>query len=164
MITEVATSTSDSITIRPATGLDCPVLTAMVRQSAAYDGDYRVMVADQTIDQRYLLANPVWVAVDRQRVVGFYSLLLPGRGRAGEGELDFMFVADRDQRRGVGRLLFDDLRLVAASLRLSRVHIVSHPPSEGFYLAQGARRIGQVPPAGRAGWARPHLVLEIGSD
>ena len=151
----------DDATVRPAIALDCATLTAMVRRSAAYSGRYRVMVADQTIDERYICANSVRVSMAGPEIVGFYSLLVPGCGGDGEGELDFMFVTDRHQGRGVGRRLFDDLRQVAASLKLRRIHIVSHPPAEGFYRAQGARRSGEEPPTGRITWPRPHLVLPV---
>lgn len=151
----------DAVGVRPATGTDCVVLTAMVRDSAAYSGRYRVMVANQTIDERYVLAHPVRVAVAGSEIVGFYSLLVPGCGGDGEGELDFMFVANGYQRRGIGRLLFDDLRRTAAHLRLRRIHIVSHPPAEAFYRAQGARLLGVEPPAGRVTWSRPHLIMSV---
>jgi hypothetical protein len=38
---------------------------------------------------------------------------------------------------------------------------VSHPPSEGFYRSVGAERVGEIPPAGRVTWSRPHLRLDI---
>ena len=155
-----ASPTTQPITLRAASEDDCAVLTTIVRTSAAYPGRYRVMVANQRIDRDYVLANPVRVAADGDEVLGFYSLLVPGCGGAGEGELDFMFVADRHRRRGVGRLLVDDLRRLVADLRLERIHIVSHPPAEVFYLAMGARRAGTIPPAGRVSWSRPYLVLE----
>jgi N-acetylglutamate synthase-like GNAT family acetyltransferase len=153
---------TDSTRIRTATTADAPTLTAMVRTSAAYDGAYRVMVANQTIDAGYLASNPVRVArAPDGQPLGFYSLLIPGRGTAGEGELDFLFVANDQQRRGVGRALIHDLRVLAGQLQLARVHIVSHPPAEGFYQAMGARRVGSLPPSGRAAWSRPHLILDL---
>jgi GNAT superfamily N-acetyltransferase len=156
-----ATGAIAPVAIRPAIGRDCAALTAMVRQSGAYHGRYHVMVANQTIDVGYLQAHPVRVAVIGAEVVGFYSLLVAGCRVDGEGELDFMFVADRHQGRGVGRQLFDDLRQMAASLGLRRIHIVSHPPAERFYRARGAERVGEVPPSGGVTWSRPHLLLSL---
>jgi GNAT superfamily N-acetyltransferase len=138
-------------------------LTAMVRTSDAYQDSYRVMVANQTLDAGYLRANVVRVARGANgELCGFYSLLIPGRGVDGECELDFMFVANGQQRRGIGRTLMEDVGAVARRRRLARVHIVAHPPAEQFYLACGACRIGHLPPAGRVTWVRPHLVLDIG--
>jgi GNAT superfamily N-acetyltransferase len=149
------------LTIRPATDIDGPTLTAMVRDSGAYDGEYQVMVANQTIDAAYIAKNPVRVADDDGRPVGFYSLQVPGRGEPGEGELDFMFVRDDQQGKSIGRFLAEDIRAVAAQLGLSRIHIVSHPPAEPFYRAIGAVRTGEVAPYGRVTWSRPLLVLEV---
>jgi GNAT superfamily N-acetyltransferase len=150
--------------IRDARSTDGPALTRMVRDSGAYDGEYRVMVAPQLIDDGYLAANPTRVCVDDQgTIVGFASLLVPGRGVAGEAELDFMFVADDQQGRGIGRALMDDVVAVSRELGVGRLHIVSHPPSEGFYRSVGAERVGEIAPGGRISWSRPLLRLDIPS-
>lgn len=148
--------------IRNATAEDCPTLTAMVRNSRAYEGEQRVMVAQQTIDEQYVRGNPTRVAVDDDgRLIGFYSVLVPGRGEPGEGEIDFMFVADDLQGRGIGRALADDLKRLAADLGIKRVHVVSHPPAEAFYRAIGGRPVGVDPPRGRITWSRPLLTIDI---
>src|ERR671913_267839 len=97
------------LAIRDAQPAEAPALTQIVRSSGAYYGTYRLMVASQFIDAAYLAANPTRVCVDEQgAIVGFASLLVPGRGVAGEAELDFMFVADDQQGRGIGRALMAD--------------------------------------------------------
>jgi GNAT superfamily N-acetyltransferase len=155
--------TATALRVEPARPEEAAALTTLVRTSAAYTGHYRVMVANQNLDAAYLDANVVRVVRDTAGdIMGFYSLLIPGRGVDGEAELDFMFVANHLQGRGIGRTLFDDMRSVAHALSIARVHIVSHPPSEPFYLANGARRVGMLAPAGRVTWARPHLTLELG--
>ncbi|HEY9410128.1 MAG TPA: GNAT family N-acetyltransferase [Jiangellaceae bacterium] len=149
-------------TIGPARFDEAETLTGMIRNSSAYHGEHRVMVANQTVDRPYIEANLVRVARGADGVaLGFYSVLVPGCGAPGEGEVDFMFVDDDAQGRGIGRALIEDLRVQAAALELTRVHVVSHPPSEAFYLACGAHRIGMSPPVGRVTWARPHLVVDI---
>ncbi len=151
--------------IRDAWSTDGPVLTRMVRGSGAYDGEYRVMVAPLLIDDAYLAANPTRVCVDdKGTIAGFASLLVPGRGVAGEAELDYMFVADDQQGRGIGRFLFADIVAISREMGVGRIHIVSHPPSEGFYLSVGARRVGEIPPAGRVTWIRPYLHLDVALD
>jgi GNAT superfamily N-acetyltransferase len=149
------------VTLRAAVAADGPTLTRLARTSAAYDGEYRAVVAEQTIDATYLAKNPARVAEDDRGIAGFYTLVIPGRGQAGEGELDYLFVADDRQGSGIGRALIDDLRGEATALGLRRIHIVSHPPAEGFYLAMGASRVGVLHPRGRVTWARPRLVLEL---
>ena len=150
------------LSIRDAASADGPALTRMVRGSGAYDGEYRVMVAPQLVDDAYLAANPTRVCVDDQgTIVGFASLLVPGRGVAGEAELDFMFVADDQQGRGIGRALMDDVVAISREMGVERLHIVSHPPSEGFYRSVGAVRVGEIPPAGRITWSRPLMLLDL---
>jgi predicted N-acetyltransferase YhbS len=155
----------DTITgfaIRDAQPADAPALTQIVRSSGAYDGTYRVMVASQLIDPTYLARNPTRVCVDdRDAIVGFASLLVPGRGVAGEAELDFMFVADDRQGRGVGRALMADIVAGSRGLGIERIHIVSHPPAEEFYRSVGAVRVGEIPPAGRITRSRPLLRIDI---
>jgi len=77
------------------------------------------------------------------------------RGVAGEAELDFMFVADDRQGRGIGRTLMADIVAVSEGLGVERIHVVSHPPAEAFYRSVGAVRVGEVPPAGRITWSPP---------
>jgi GNAT superfamily N-acetyltransferase len=154
--------TMGSPSIRDAWSTDGPTLTRIVRGSGAYDGEYRAIVTPLLIDDAYLATNPTRVCVDdRGTILGFASLLVPGRGVAGEAELDYMFVADDQQGRGIGRSLFDDIVAISREMGVGRLHIVSHPPSEGFYLSVGAQRVAEIPPAGRVTWSRPHLHLDI---
>ncbi|WP_232661985.1 GNAT family N-acetyltransferase [Pseudonocardia sp. TRM90224] len=154
-------ATGDEFEIRDAQPHDGPELTALVRESAAYTGEYQAMVARQVVDEAYMAANPTRVCVDGETIVGFASLLVPGRGVAGEAELDFMFVANDQQRRGIGRILMDDVVALARRTGIRRIHIVSHPPSESFYRAVGAVPAGEIPPSGGTTWARPLLLLDF---
>jgi predicted GNAT superfamily acetyltransferase len=80
---------------------------------------------------------------------------------AGEGELDFVFVANDQQGRGIGRALFEDMRETAAALGLARItHRLA--PAVGAVLPRlrcGA--VGTKPPVGRVTWAWPQLVLGL---
>ncbi|QIQ07310.1 GNAT family N-acetyltransferase [Streptomyces liangshanensis] len=123
------------------------------------------MIAGYRIGPDYIEAHEVFVAEEAGeagkpgtpgRVLGFYALLLTA------AELDLMFVADDAQGRGVGRLLVAHLTDRARGAGLSAVRIVSHPPSEGFYLSVGARRTGTEyarPPA--VMWDRPEMILPV---
>lgn len=95
------------------------------------------------------------------QVLGFWSLLVPGRGQAGDGELDLLFVADHEQGKGLGRTLVEDLLRHAAKAGLARVHVVSHPPAEPFYRAAGAVPAGEVRARGSVTWSRPLLVFDV---
>ncbi|MEV6417294.1 hypothetical protein [Kribbella sp. NPDC051718] len=50
-----------TLTLRAAVAADGPVLTQLTRTSAAYDGEHRAMVTEQTIDAAYLAKNPARV-------------------------------------------------------------------------------------------------------
>ncbi|MFF2523387.1 GNAT family N-acetyltransferase [Streptomyces liangshanensis] len=167
----------DAVRVRRATARDARRLTRIVRSSRAYEGPYAPMIAGYRIGPDYIEAHEVFVAEeagkageaeeagtpgtpgragDPGRVLGFYALLLTA------AELDLMFVADDAQGRGVGRLLVAHLTDRARGAGLSAVRIVSHPPSEGFYLSVGARRTGTEyarPPA--VMWDRPEMILPV---
>ncbi|MGW1676094.1 GNAT family N-acetyltransferase [Saccharopolyspora sp. NPDC002376] len=141
---------------------DTEELTRIVRTSSAYDGHYRAMVAEPGLDADYLAQHLVRVARDEDgRTLGFHTVMVPGRGTTGEGEIDFLFVDDAAQGLGIGRLLFADACEQARARGLKRLHVVSHPPSEGFYRSVGAQLVGTVPPEGEITWSRPHFAFEL---
>ncbi|WP_329562543.1 GNAT family N-acetyltransferase [Streptomyces uncialis] len=148
------------VRIARATARDAKRLTAMVRGSRAYEGPYAPMIAGYRVGPDYIEAHEVFAALgegpEEGALLGFYALLL------GPAELDLMFVADRAQGRGIGRALVAHMLDRAREAGLDSVRVVSHPPSEGFYLAAGARRTGTVaarPPA--VHWDRPELVFSV---
>ncbi len=144
------------IGVRRATANDAPMLNAIVQSSSAYGGAYRVMIEDYVIAPEQIVRDEMHVAEDESDVLGFYSLVL------GETpELDLLFVTDAAQGRGVGRILFDHMRALAASRGVSAVKIVSHPPALGFYRGMGAVGVGWAYPMGAATWVRPILSLTI---
>ncbi|MBM9623244.1 GNAT family N-acetyltransferase [Streptomyces zhihengii] len=147
----------EAVRIRRATARDARRLTRIVRGSRAYEGHWAAMVEGYTVGPAYIEAHEVFAAVGAdERVLGFYALVLS------PPELDLMFVADEAQGLGIGRLLAAHLAGRARDAGLTAVRIVSHPPSEGFYLGLGARRTGTVPatpPAVR--WERPELELPV---
>ncbi|MEU5162671.1 GNAT family N-acetyltransferase [Streptomyces sp. NPDC020875] len=148
---------ADGIRIRRATGADSRRLTAMARRSRAYEGHYAAMVAGLTVGPVYIETHRVHVATDADGTpLGFYALLLDA------AELDLMFVADRAQGLGIGRLLIDHMTAEAREHGLDTVRVVSHPPAEGFYRAVGAARTGTVPADPPVvGWPRPELHFRL---
>ncbi|MFJ2818575.1 GNAT family N-acetyltransferase [Streptomyces sp. NPDC091279] len=159
------------VSIRRATAKDAKRLTRLVQRSSAYEGEYAPMIAGYRVGPDYIETHQVFVAVEDAdpgadtsdtsgsaggRLLGFYALVLV------PPELDLMFVADDAQGRGIGRQLVAHLKEQARAAGLASVRVVSHPPSEGFYLSVGARRTGTVaanPPA--VLWDRPELVIPL---
>ncbi|WP_031087206.1 GNAT family N-acetyltransferase [Streptomyces sp. NRRL WC-3549] len=147
----------EGIRIRRAVARDARRLTRLVTRSRAYEGPYAPMVEGYRVGPDYIEAHRVFVAVDADdHVLGFYALLLA------PPEVDLMFVADEAQGRGIGRLLAGHLRDEARRAGLTRVRVVAHPPSEGFYRSVGAERTGTVPAGPPAVmWDRPELTFAI---
>lgn len=147
----------EAVRIRRATARDAKRLTALVRKSRAYEGQYASVIAGYRVGPDYIETHHVFVAVGAdERVLGFYALILS------PPELDLMFVADAAQGRGIGRRLVEHMIDEAREAGLTAVRIVSHPPAEGFYRSVGAQRIGTVsanPPA--VLWDRAELVITV---
>ena len=146
-----------NIRIRRATASDAERLTALTQASSAYDGPFRVILDGYAITPAQIERDELHVAVDPDgRVLGYYSLVIAS---AGDAELDLLFVDDAAQGRGLGALLFEHMRVCAGARGAKHVRIVSHPPSEAFYLRMGAVPIGEQPPRGRVVWTRPILAI-----
>jgi N-acetylglutamate synthase-like GNAT family acetyltransferase len=155
----VQTDDNAQVRIRRANASDADTLTALTHASGAYAGPYRAILDGYAITPAQVDRDEIHLAVDADdNVLGYYSLTLaPGRS----AELDLLFVDDATQGRGLGALLFAHMRQHAATLGIPRVRIVSHPPSEAFYLRMGAVRVGEQPPCGRVTWSRPVLELVV---
>lgn len=145
-----------SETIRRATAEDLPTIDALMRAVSAYHGDYAPMLAGYAMTADQFVSDLIFVAEADGTPVGFYSLIVEG-----EPELDLMFVADAAQGTGLGARLFAHMAAQARALGIDAVKIVSNPPAEGFYLRQGAQRIGTKRPKGRVTWTQPILYLRL---
>lgn len=143
--------------IRRATSEDAPTLTSLVRNSSAYSGEYKSIVESLAISSEQILEDSVHVCESEGRVVGFYSLIVG----AEVAELDYMFVADEAQGKGVGRRLFEHMQRTARQAGCVGVLIISHPPTEPFYAKMGVVGIGAEPPKGRIFWERPRMWLDV---
>lgn len=143
------------ISVRRATANDHAAINAIVQGSSAYDGVYRAMLDGYEVTATQIVGEETWLAEDGD-VLGFYSLLL---GQT--PELDLMFVSDTAQGRGVGRLLFEHMRALAAARGVSAVKIVSHPPARDFYRRMGAIEVGLAYPAANVTSVRPVLSLPV---
>ncbi len=144
------------IGMRRARAEEADSLTSIMRASRAYGGEYYVMVKRYAVTPHMIQTEEVWVAEEHGEVLGFYCLLDGPRP-----ELDLMFTIDDAQGRGIGKTLFQHMKIRAHARRFPSVRIVSHPPSVGFYTRMGARLIGNVPSTGHVTWSRPELELIV---
>ena len=144
------------IGMRRARPDDADSLTAIMRASRAYGGEYYVMVKRYAVTPEMIANEEVWVAESNGAILGFYCLVDGPRP-----ELDLMFTVDDAQGRGIGKTLFNHMKQRARERGFPSVRIVSHPPSVGFYTRMGARLIGNVPSTGHVTWSRPELELIV---
>jgi N-acetylglutamate synthase-like GNAT family acetyltransferase len=146
---------TDDVVVRRATSADREALNQIMQASRAYNGVYHAIIDGYPITEEMITRDEMYLAEQSGRVIGFYSLMVDGP------ELDLMFVANEAQGTGAGHMLFEHMHARARSLDIARVKIVSHPPSEGFYLHMGAKRTGTRQPRGRVTWEQPILELAV---
>ena len=151
------------ITLRNAVPSDAATLTRIVRSSSAYAGRYRAQAERVDFSAEYILENYVRVAEDEeQNTVGFCSVLRPGLfAGVHDAELDFLFVDDRWQKLGIGRILVADVVAAAGAMNIERIAIVAHPPSRLFYEKLGAEYVGEREPVGNVTWPRSIYLLKV---
>jgi GNAT superfamily N-acetyltransferase len=131
-------------TIRAARPTDADVLSRLAQSSKAhwgYDAAFlESAAADLTVAPAFIAAQHVYLLEDEGVAIAFYSLMPTTDATS----VEHFFVAPHAIGTGVGARLFRHLVETATALGVKRLHIGSDPNAEGFYLRQGARRIGTV--------------------
>lgn len=126
---------------RPGTGSGG---TLQRRASLANDGDREAILAHPDaidVSPAQLASGSVYVATERQVIVGFAAILLRDDGNV---ELDALFVEPSRWRQRIGRRLIEHCEAAARSLRSDAVCVVGNPHAAGFYLRCGYERIGTI--------------------
>ncbi len=130
--------------IRPASAGEALLLSDLALRSKShwgYDADFlEACRAELTVAEDYIRDAPVFVLEEDGRVVGFYGL----REQGTELELLYLFVDPAAIGSGHGRRLWAHAVETAARLGFQTITIESDPYAERFYLAMGARRVGEV--------------------
>ncbi|MGI8565423.1 MAG: GNAT family N-acetyltransferase [Pyrinomonadaceae bacterium] len=131
---------SQSQDIRRALAIESVMLSELALRSKAhwgYDADFLEKCrAELTLSPAYITENHVYVVVESECVIGFYSM------KAAEDyvELDHLFVEPGALDRGYGRSLWQHAVATASRLGYSQIVIQSDPHAESFYQAMGATR------------------------
>jgi len=149
--------------IRRAAAKDVDALSALAMRAKAHWGYAPAQLEGwsdslrQSVDS--VRTRPVFVAELEGKMAGFYALLARGDACA----LDDLWVAPDCMNRGVGRALVAHARETAAALGAASLHIDADPHAERFYVACGARRVGELtaPIEGQPDRVRPQLVLPV---
>lgn len=132
--------------IRDARAEEAHALESLQRRSSDVWQEYRAQLAAHpdaiAPPHRAIAEGRVRVAVDGLgRRLGF-SVVLPIED--GRCELDDLFVEPDRMRRGVGRMLVQDLAARAAAAGASYVDVVANPNALEFYSRLGFEVTGQT--------------------
>jgi GNAT superfamily N-acetyltransferase len=153
-----------AVRIRAARTDEAAALTGLSLRSKAYWGyepEFLRACADELRIDPALLddARQVWrVAVDGTRVAGVYGLAPKD---ADTVELEALFVEPDAIRAGVGASLVEDALCEARARGYERVVIQGDPNAAGFYIAVGAKQIGERESASIPGRFLPLFELDV---
>lgn len=112
---------------------------------------------DLTISPVEIEANHVFVLEHDLQIVGFYELM---EHTPQETELLWLFVDPSSIGAGYGKKLWIHAVETAWADGYKRMKIKSDPYVEGFYLRQGAQRVGEVPSTVQPDLLFPLLYLD----
>jgi len=147
------------IVMRPARGEEAGALSALALRSKAqwgYDEEFlEACRADLTFSPQQILAGRAVVAEAAGQIVGFYTV----DGVPPEGELGNLWVEPMVMRGGIGRRLWQHAMAAAEDAGFSSLLIDADPNAEGFYLAMGATRIGEIASTSIPGRVLPQLRI-----
>lgn len=148
--------------IRRARPAEAAVLSALALRSKAHWGyDAKFLAAcrdDLTLTADDIAASTVYVYDGMEVPLGFYRLVLLDGGVA---ELDALFVEPAAMGQGVGRRLWRHAVATARELECSEMVWQSDPQAEAFYLAMGARRVGDSPSTVMPGRMLPLMHFQL---
>jgi ribosomal protein S18 acetylase RimI-like enzyme len=132
--------------IRDARPDEALALESLQRRASAVWEEYRAQLAAHpdaiTPPHRAIAEGRVRVAVDESGHPLGFSVVQPIED--GRCELDDLFVEPDSMRRGVGRLLVDDVGARAAAGGASYVDVIANPNALGFYSRLGFEVTGQA--------------------
>lgn len=139
------------MTFRTAVPSEAPYLTELAMRSKAHWGyppDFLdACRAELTFDPATLDATVLEVD---GRIVGFYAV-------SPSAELSDLWVEPSDIGRGYGRRLWTDAVAAARAAGFDALTVHADPYAEGFYLAMGAERVGEIPSGSLPGRVLPLL-------
>lgn len=147
--------------IRRAVANEAALLTELSLRSKAvwgYDEEFIARCrAELTLTPSFITQAAVYVAEDQERVVGFYALTRHDQGAS----LDSLFIDPPALRRGYGKALWQHAVKIAAQWGARYIILDADPQAEPFYLAIGAKRVGEAPSGSIPGRALPQLRFDL---
>lgn len=151
-------ASNSAVRIRRARRKEAELLSELAHRAKAvwgYDEAFMRACRDElTLSPDDLVRDHVFVLEADGAVVGFYRLCGAGQTAL----LSDLFVAPEMIGRGYGKRLWRHATQTAQQLGFHRIEIHSDPHAEGFYLAMGAERGGEVVSTVFTGRRLPRLI------
>lgn len=148
--------------IRAARAADATQLTVLANAAKAHWGysaaTLRRWQSELSISTAAIAINPTFVA-EESELLGFYML-----GVSGDSwELEHLWVSPDRMRKGIGKLLVTHAASFVRAHGGKKLNIDADPNAEHFYIACGARRIGEIaaPIDEQPNRVRPILELDV---
>ncbi|MED3053119.1 GNAT family N-acetyltransferase [Bacillus thuringiensis] len=110
---------------------------------------------DLTITEEYIKNNFVYVLVNDNAKIGFFSFLRNDKA------LDFLYIHPHYKGKGYGKILWEYVIEKANELGLKSFTIDSDPNAKGYYLKMGAQLIGETPSTVFKGRVLPLLKYDV---
>ena len=146
--------------IRPASRAEAAHLSDVALRSKGlwgYDREFLERCRDElTITPEMIEEHQVYV-LEEDDIKGFYVL----EEHEGEWELSYLYVEPSAVGGGRGRRLLEHAVRGAQAAGASRLVIEADPHAEPFYLARGARRVGERASGSIPGRSLPLLELPV---
>ena len=157
-----------SILIRAALPEEATALSELALRSKAhwgYDDAFLAACRRELTVSRARIERDVAAVLEKDGVAqGFYLLRAEGGSATGachQAELELFFLDPSSIGEGNGRRLWLHAVASAREYGYRRIIIHSDPHAEGFYLAMGARRVGEVASGSVEGRSLPLMQLDL---
>ncbi|MES2048489.1 MAG: GNAT family N-acetyltransferase [Pseudomonadota bacterium] len=154
---------SSLMNFRPAHEYEASTLSALAAASKEHwpytSSQLAIWQEALTITPEMIRSFPTFVAELNQEIVGFFVLIPEGI----QWKLEHFWIHPLHMRQGHGKSMLAEAASIAAQGGATALLIESDPNAEPFYLACGARRIGELsaPIDGAAEHVLPVLQLSI---
>ena len=131
--------------IEAADSADHLELSDLTKLSKAFWGysDAQILAWDEdlTLSEAYFDNNHVYKAIDREKLIAYYSY---GRENAHTVKLDNLFVHPEWIGKGIGQTLMSHFLNELANTNYKRIVLDADPHAEKFYLKLGFHTIDQL--------------------
>ena len=149
--------------IRPARTAEADELSSIARRAKAHWGysaaQLEIWRSELTVTAESVRLCPTSVAEVSGEIVGFYQINTSKR----PWTLEHLWVRPEAVGHGLGTALLRDAAARVSVAGGKALAIDADPNAEAFYLAMGARRIGEIaaPVEGHPDRVRPQMLLDI---